>query len=152
PSFPTRRSSDLAGSPQLRIGEREIPGWLLQHDLADVGGIDRHPAVARRVELRAAVLSLADVTALAETLELLRVGRAHAVDIASGNAGRSRQAHEERVQVGALAAGVARLGHRLDVPQAAAANLRITERVVHDPLVDGPSLLDVAGGALGDLL
>ena len=65
-----------------RVAERKPRRRLLEHDLADVGGIDGHPAIAGQVDLGPAVLGLADVPALAEAAECRGVGAAHAVHVA----------------------------------------------------------------------
>src|SRR3989441_1825809 len=44
-----------------RVIERPVSRRLLEHHLAHVGGIDRHPAVAVEIHLRAAMLRLRDV-------------------------------------------------------------------------------------------
>ncbi len=74
------------------------------------------------------------------------------VDVARGKPRRARQPHEQRVQVGTLAAQVAGLEHCADVPDPTAPHLRIAEGVVDDPLVDRAGLLHVGVDALGDLL
>src|SRR5262249_9817144 len=102
-------------------------------------------------EFGAAVLGFRDVAALAETLELVRVGHADAIDVARGNAGRAREPDEERVQVCAFASEVARLEQRADVAEAAPAHLGIAERVVDDPLVDRLGFLEVRAVAARDL-
>src|SRR5262245_14258337 len=88
------------------------------------------------MDLGAAVLRLADVAGLAEAPELRGVRAPDAVDVACRQSGRPREADVERVQVGALAAEVARIQHALHVTDAAPSDLGITERIVDDPLVD----------------
>ena len=107
--------------------------------------------MGREVELRPAVLGTADVTALPEALELCRVGHPHAVDVARRDADGTRQPDEEGVEVGALAPEVPGLEHPADVADAAAAHLRIAERVLDDPLVDRARLVELRLRALRDL-
>jgi len=116
--------AEQLGAGALGLGIRQPgrePAAFFQDDLAYVGGIHRHPAVAVQVELGAAVLGLGDVPALAEALELRGVRAARAVYVARRDLHGPREADEERVEIGALAAEVARLEHRLDVAQPAAA-------------------------------
>jgi hypothetical protein len=89
---------------------------------------------------------------LPRLFELGGVRAAHAVHVAGGQTGGPGQAHVERVEVGALAAEVARLQHGLDVAEPAALDLGIAECVVDDPLVDGAGLGDLRRVALDDLL
>src|SRR5439155_12172104 len=114
--------------------------------------IDRDPADAFGEELGAAVLGLADDrSGWAEALVAQRGARdADAVDVACRNAQRSGEADEQAVEIGALPAQVATLEHRLDVARAASAGLRIAQRVLHDPFVDGASLLQVGASAPGN--
>src|SRR4029434_8894496 len=86
---------------RLGIGEGDTAGLFLQHDLANVGRIHRYPAVAGQEDLGAAVLRLADVTALAETLERSRVRASRPVNVAGGQAGRARETDVQRVDAGA---------------------------------------------------
>ena len=72
------------------------------------------------------------------------------VHIARRHTGRTGKADEQGIQVAALAAKVTRLQHRLDVAPAAAADLGITEGIVHDPFIDGARFLNVSAGALGN--
>ena len=104
------------------------------------------------MELGAAVLGLGDVAALAEALELRGVGAARAVHVARGDLHCPRQPDEERVEVGALAAEIARVEHGLDVAQPAAADLRVAEGVLDDPLVERARLVGIGGDALRDPL
>ncbi len=72
-----------------------------------------------------------------------RLGDTDAVDVARRKTGRARQAHVERIQIGALAAQILGLQHEANVADAAAARFRIPKRVVHDPFVDRARLLDI---------
>src|SRR5439155_9458190 len=126
-----------------RIVEGPPRGRLLQHDLADVRRIDGYPPAALVMELGPAMLGLAHVPGSTEALELLRLGDPEAEDLARRDARRPRQADEEGVEVGALAAQVPCLEHRLDVPEPAPPHLGIAEGVLDDPLVDGAGLLAV---------
>src|SRR5258705_642288 len=99
-----------------RVVERDAAP-LLQHDLADVGRVHRHPAVAGGVKLGPAVLRPWDLAGLTQALELRGVRRAHAVDVAGPDARRAREPHDERTEVRALAAQVAGLEHGPDIAQ-----------------------------------
>src|SRR5947209_9927870 len=55
----------------------------------------------------------------------------------------ARQPDEERVEVGALSPEAPGLEHPADVADAAAAHLRITERVLDDPRVDRARLVQI---------
>ena len=68
---------------------------------------------------------------------------ADAVDVACGQADGAREAHVEGIQVRALAAEIAALEHRGDIADAATARFWIAERIVDDPLIDTPRLLQV---------
>src|SRR5665213_2925518 len=126
---------------------------LLEDDLAHVGGVDRHPTQPFGIELGAAMLRTRDVARLAEALVAARrVGDTNAVRVACRYAQRARHADEQRVQVGALAAQVARLEHELDIAGAAAAHLRVAERVVADPVVERTRTLDIGMRAARDRL
>ena len=138
-------NSALARGNDLGIVDRQVRRRFFEHDLAHVGGVDRHPAEAGEINLRAAMLRFGDdCRARAEALVAeLRWRNANAVDVARRQAGRPRQADIERVEIGAFAAEIARLEHRRDVADAAAAHLGVAERVIDDPLVDRARLLDV---------
>src|SRR5207247_7658449 len=125
-----------------------VPPPFRQDSLAVCGRIDRNAVVATPMALGASVLRFRDVTALAEALEFGRLGTADAVNVARGNLRRAREPDEERVEVGALAAEVTRLEHRLDITQPAPAHLRVAEGVLDDPFVDGLSLVGIGGDAL----
>ena len=98
------------------------------------------------------MLRLGDVAALAQALELGRVGDAHAVDVARGHARGAREPHEQGVEVGAFAAEVPGLEHRPDVSDPAPAHLRVAERVLDDPVVHRPRLLHLPAAPLRDVL
>src|SRR5262245_4394289 len=135
----------LARRHYLRIAERELSRRFFQHDLPHIGWIDRNPAKSAQEHLSSTVLRLAhDFAAGAEALVAELGGSdANAIDIARGQADRARQPDIERVQVRTLAAKISSLQHRGDVADAAAARLRIAERIIDDPLVNAPRLLDV---------
>src|SRR6185503_10642825 len=80
-----------------------------------------------------------------------RVGDPDAVDVAGRDAEGAGEAHEQRVQVRALAPEILRLEHGLDVAEPASPDLRVPERVLDDPLVEGAGLLHVRAGRLRDL-
>ena len=136
----------------LGIDHGQLARRLLEHDLAHVRRVHRHPAEALQEDLGAAVLGLGDVSALAQALVAeARVGDADAVDVARRQPGRAREADEEGVEVGALAREVAGLQHAADVADAAAAHLGLAEGVVHDPVVDRARLVLVALRPLDDV-
>ena len=128
-------------------------GGLLAHHLEDVGRIHRDPAVADEIRFGAAVLRALEVRRVGAELAVAegRGGEPQAVDVAGRHADRAAQADEHRVQVGALAAKVAGLEHRLDVAGAAASGLRLAMRVGDHPVVDRTRLVDVGAGALRGL-
>src|SRR6266567_178596 len=132
----------------LGIAERRA-AVLFEHQLAHVGRVDGYPAVGGRVELGAAVLVLADVAAPAQALVLRGLDHAHPVDVTGRDADGAHHAHEERVEIRALAPKVAGLEQCLDIPETAAPNLRIAEGVLYDPLVDGAGLVDGGRGFAG---
>src|SRR6185436_4136356 len=137
----------------LCILDWQVAGGLFEDDLAHVRRIYRDPAETLRVELRAAMLSLAD-DRCADAEAAVTMDRRRdpePVDVARRNAGRAAKADEHRIQVAALAAEVLRLQHRLDVAPAAAARFRIAERVLHDPLVNRTRLVEVGTRALDDV-
>src|SRR5260370_11323006 len=136
----------LARRYDLGVVERKLARRLFQHDLANVGWIDRDPAESGQEYFGPTVLCLTyDLVSSTEALVTEPRGRnADAVDITCGQTHGTCQSDIERIQVRALAAEIAGLQHRGDVANAAAARLRIAERVIDDPLVDATRLLDIA--------
>src|SRR5712691_11791255 len=104
------------------------------------------------MKLRAAMLGRRDVAGPAQALEPPARRDAKAVHVARRNPGRAGQSHEQRVEIGALAAKVSGLEHAAYVAETAAAHCRVTDRVLHDPVVDGARLRFVVRGMSGDSL
>src|SRR5215467_5693931 len=77
----------------LGIAERGTPVFL-EDELSHVGGVDGDPAVARGVELGAAMLALADVAAPAEALVVGGLRHSAPVDVTRGNAQGADHTHE----------------------------------------------------------
>src|SRR5262249_16930627 len=118
-----------------------------------VGGVHGHPAVIREEHLGATVLRLRDGGA-ARSERLVAEGRwgyPDAVDVAGGHAHRSHETDEEAVEVGTLSAEVPGLEHGLDVADAAAAHLGLAVRIVENPVVHGPHLVEIGRLATSDL-
>src|SRR5207247_2982602 len=150
PSSEERRTHRL----HERMIELEPLARLLARDLADVGGIHRHPGVVPQEDLGPAVLRLADVGACGAERLVAEGGGRHpdAVDIARRYADGSHETDEERVDVAALAAEVPGLEHGLDVTHATAPHLWLAVRVGADPVVDRRHFLYIRRLALGDLV
>src|SRR5256885_2934351 len=145
-----RAEEALARCLYLGIFETELSGRFLEDDLAHVSRIDRNPTDALGEEFRAAVLRLADDRRRGtQTLVAERGARdADAVDIARRDAQGSGEADEEAVEIGAFAAEVAALQHRLDVAGTASAGLGVAQRVLNDPFIDCAPLLQIGAGPL----
>ena len=120
------------------VVQRPVPGWFFEHNLTDVRGIDRHPAVTGDVHFGAAMLRLRDVFRRgAEALvPQFRFGDADAIHVARREPRGASQADIERVQIGAFTAEISRLQHEPDIAEAAAARFWIPKCVIDDPLVD----------------
>src|SRR6266850_2090707 len=104
------------------------------------------------MELRAAMLRRRDVAGPAQALEPPARRDTKAVHVARRNPGRARQSHEQRVEIGALAAKVSGFEHAAYVAETAAAHFRVTDRVLHDPVVDDARLRLVVRETSGDSL
>ena len=105
-------------------------------------GSTGEPAFAVDMHLGAAMLRLGDVAGFAERLGDLRVGDAHAEEISRRQPRRPRQPDEQRVDVGAFAAEIARFQQERDIADPAAARRRVAIRIVDDPVIDRPRLVE----------
>src|SRR5690606_38281994 len=121
----------------------QISGGLLEDDLAHISRIDGHPAEPVDPDLRSTMLCACNVrrpgpqALVAEP----RGPDPEAVDMARGKAAGPCKPDIERVQVGAVAPQVPGLEHRLDIAGATAPGSGLANRVVDDPVVERPCLV-----------
>src|SRR6266700_3686530 len=97
--------------------QRETSGWLLEHNLPHVCGIDRNPAVAAKIHFRTAMLRFRHLLRRSAEALVSQLGlrNSNAVHVAGGKARSAREANVKRIEIGALAAQIARLQHEADV-------------------------------------
>src|SRR5271165_6322814 len=114
---------------------------FLQGDLADIGRIGRNPPEPLQEYLRATMLSFRNGRAGGSEALVAEVrwSNPYTIDIPRRDSGCPRKTNKERVEIGALAAEIARFQHRSDISGAASARGSIAERVLDNPFIDGAS-------------